>query len=152
MQSESEELDKIEVRLKSSSGDCCIPGFSAGYAVYIDGREKNAGCKGAFLLVTGLAIAALAVGALIFGPSTISYYRSTGPSWFQYIQMYAAPIIAVGGALFTLGGHLYSKRAMGREEFLLEIYQLIAPDGQLVSGVVRIRYLGGDNFNIEIDY
>ncbi|MEN5034658.1 hypothetical protein [Pseudomonas sp. TWI929] len=151
MQSESEELDKIEIQLKSSSGDYRIPGFSEGYALYLKGCKKGAGYTGGFLLLLGFAIAALAIGALVFGPSTITYYRSTGPSWFQYVQMYAAPIMMAGGALFTLGGYLYSKKAVGREEFLVTIYKLIAPDGQVVTGTVHLRYLGGDNFNIAIN-
>lgn len=151
MQSESEEFDQIEIQLKSSSGDYRIPGFCDGYAVYLNGCKKGAGFSGGFLLLLGFSIAALAIGALVFGPSTITYYRSTGPSWFQYVQMYAAPIMMAGGALFTLGGYLYSKRAIGREEFLVTIYKLIAPDGQVVAGTVHLRYLGGDNFNIAIE-
>ena len=151
MQSESEGFDRIEFQLNSLSGDYRIPGFSEGYAVYLKGCEKGAGYTGGLLLLLGFAIAALAFAALVFGSSTVSYYRSTGPSWFQYVQMYAGPIITAGGALFTLGGYLYSRKAMGREAFLVTIYKLIAPDGQVVTGTVQIRYLGGDNFNIAIN-
>lgn len=150
MQSESEESTKIEFKLNSSAGDYRIPGFSESYALYSNDCEKGAGFTGGLLLMLGASIAALAIGTAIFGPSTISYYRSTGPSWFQYIQMYAMPITAAGSALFTLGGYLYSKRAMGREEFLVKVFKLIAPDGNVVTGKVGIRYLGGDYFNIEI--
>ncbi|WP_144170327.1 hypothetical protein [Pseudomonas sp. Kh13] len=148
MQSESE--DQIEIKLNSSVGDYRIPGFSEGYAVYLNGCDKGAGYTGALLLLLGFSIAALAIGALVFGSSTITYYRSAGPSWFQYVQMYAGPIMTAGGALFTLGGYLYSKKPMGREAFLLTICKLIAPNGQIVTGTVHIRYLGGDDFNIEV--
>jgi len=151
MQSESEEFTQIEIRLNSSVGDYRIPGFSEGYAVYLNGCQKGAGYTGVLLLLLGFSIAALAIGTLVFGPSTISYYRSTGASWFQYVQMYAGPIMTAGGALFTLGGYLYSKKPMGREVFLLTFYKLIATDGQVVTGTVHIRYLGDDNFNIAIN-
>ncbi len=151
MQLESEAFDRIEIQLKSSSGDYRLPGFCDGYAVYLKGCKKGAGYTGGFLLLLGFSIAALAIGALVLGPSSITYYRPNGPSWFQYVQLYAAPIMMAGGALFTLGGYLYSNKAMGREEFLVTYYKLIAPDGQVVAGTVHLRYLGGDNFNISIN-
>lgn len=150
MQSESKEFDREKFKLTSSSGNYRIPGFSEAYAVYLKDCGKWTGFTGMLLLLLGSVIGAAALGSLFFGPSTITYNLSSGPSWFQYFQMYAVPITGAGGAFFTLGGTLYAKRALGREAFLVSLYEIIAPDGQVVKGTVHIGYLGGDEFNIEI--
>jgi len=59
--------------------------------------------------------------------------------------------MTAGAALFTLDGHLYSKKRLGQEVFLLTLYKLIAADGRVVTGTVHIRHLGGGNFNMAID-
>lgn len=92
MQSESKEFDREKFKLTSSTGDYRIPGFSEAYAVYLKDCGKWTGFTGMLLLLLGIVIGAAALGSLIFGPSTITYNLSTGPSWFQYFQMYAVPI------------------------------------------------------------
>lgn len=143
-------IERLEIRLTASAGDYHVSGFSEDYADYVNGCDGNAIYSGGLMMVMGLVIALLGFGALVLGPETITYNRVTGPTWLQYLQMYPGPIFSVGGVLFALGTHLYARRAVSWEVFLLSCYNLIAPDGKDVTGEVELRYLGGDNFTITI--
>lgn len=140
--------EQLEIRLKASVGDYHVSGFSEDYAEYLKGCGRGAEYSGGFMMVIGFVIALLGFGALVLGPETITYNRMTGPTLLQYLQMYPGPIFSVGGVLFALGTHLYARRAVSREVFLLSCYKLIARDGKNVTGEVKLRYLGGDNFTI----
>ncbi|NIF27859.1 hypothetical protein F3J44_15925 [Pantoea sp. Tr-811] len=150
MQSDTKEMVRPEIKLKASAGDYHVAGFSEKYATYLTGCYAGAGWSGGSVMAIGFLIALVGFGALIFGPETITYNRMTGPTLLQYVQMYPGPIFSVGGALFAVGTHLYARRAISREMFLLSCYRLIAQDGRDVTGEVKLGYLGGDNFNIAI--
>ncbi|MFJ4386623.1 hypothetical protein ACI2KG_24275 [Pseudomonas sp. NPDC089407] len=150
MQSGNEELVQKQITLKDLAGTYQVPGFSEDYAAYLEGCTEGAGYSGGFVMAVGGLIALLGFGTMVFGPETITYNRITGPTLFQYIEMYPGPIFSVGGALFALGTHLYAKKAVSREVFLLMRYTLIAHDGKDVSGEAQLRHLEGDTFNISI--
>lgn len=150
MQSEPQAIDQQAVRLTALSGDYRISGFSEAYATYLESCEKGAGYAGACLLLVGVPLALMAIGTALFGPSTIYYPISSGPSLFQYIQIYPGPIMTVGGALCTAGAALYSRRAVRPSAFFRNTYELVAPDGQVVTDRAWIHYLGGDDFRIDI--
>ncbi|MFJ4155338.1 hypothetical protein ACIPZF_11080 [Pseudomonas sp. NPDC089752] len=150
MQAGSEELVQKEIKLNASAQDYEIPGFSRDYAAYLESCDEGAGFFGGLVMAIGAMIALLGLATVVFGPETITYSRLTGPTFIQYIQMYPGPIFSVGGILVASGTHIYAKRAVTREVFMLSRYKLITGDGEDVSGKVQLRYLEGDNFNISI--
>jgi hypothetical protein len=150
MQSERQAIDQQAVRLTALAGDYRIPGFRDAYATYLESCEKGAGYAGGFLLLVGVPLALLAIGTALFGPSTVYYPTASGPSLFQYIQIYPGPIMTLGGALCTAGAALYSRRAVGPSAFFRNTYELVAPDGQVMTDKARIHYLKGDDFRIDI--
>lgn len=150
MQSKRQAIDQQAVRLTAQAGDYRVPGFSDAYAAYLESCEKGAGHAGGCLLLVGIPLTVLAIGTALFGPSTIYYPTPSGPSLFQYIQLYPGPIMTVGGALCTAGAALYSRRAVGPLAFFRNTYELVAPDGQVVTDKACIHYLKGDDFRIAI--
>ncbi|WP_438280777.1 hypothetical protein [Pseudomonas alabamensis] len=151
MQSEDEAFDRIEVKLDAVVGKHHIPRFCELYALYLGGYRKSDAYVGGILIAAGAAIALLALLVLAFDPSAGRYSRSAGLFWLGYVRLYAAPLFMAGGALFTLGCHLYANKPVGPIDFLMSIYTLTPPEGQLSMDKLQIRYVGGDYFIITVD-
>ncbi|MGJ7550020.1 hypothetical protein [Pseudomonas alloputida] len=151
MQPSNDESVQKEIKLIASAGDYQVPGFSEDYAAYLEGIDDGAGFFGGLAMAVGGVIALVGFSTAVFGPETITYSRMAGPTLLQYVQMYPGPIFSVGGALVALCSHLYGKRAVTREVFLLSHYKLISRDGRDISGEVKVRYLDGDKFNMAIN-
>nr|WP_314477820.1 hypothetical protein [uncultured Pseudomonas sp.] len=143
--------EQMELKLEASAGDYHVSGFSEKYATYLKGRDRGAEYSGGFVMAIGIVIALVGFVTLVLGPEKITYSIVAGPTLLQYLQMYPGPIFSVGGVLFAVGKHLHASGAVSQEAFLLSCYKFIAPDGTYVTGEVKPRYLGDDNFSITIE-
>lgn len=103
------------------------------------------------LVGVGFLLTAIGVITMIFGPETIRYNVMTGPTLFQYIQIYPGPIATIGGVCMAVGSKLGSKMIMTCESYLQTNYQLMAEDGQEVTNVVKVTHLGEDKFEIALN-
>lgn len=151
MQAGTEEKTKDRIELKSSAEDCHVVGFSNKYAAYLEGADGDAVYNGRLLMGIGFVIGAVGVATMIFGPSTITYDRLSGPTFFQYIQLYPGPITTVGCVCVAWARNLLSKGLMSRESYLQAHYLVIGADGRDVSSEIQVRHLSDDRFHVSVD-
>ncbi|WP_156109523.1 hypothetical protein [Pseudomonas cremoricolorata] len=148
MQSEHQAVDPLQVRLSHHKTDYNLQGFRERYARYLRGRGENARALGWVLIALGAACTVMGIYALIVRPSQILYLVSTGPTWFQYVQAYAAPIASMGGMLFGLGCHVAAREVWEPVVFMANTYRFVTVDGQPIIGKIDIEYLDDDRFTI----
>jgi hypothetical protein len=133
-------------------GMLTVEGFENEYSRYVEHHESQriSSLVPTILLVVSLLM--MIVGGLtsVFGPSTISYSMSSGPTFAQFIQMYPGPIFTVGSLLLMASQYLMSWSGAAREpdSFLLSSYTLELPAETDYSLGLSVIYLGGDVFSL----
>lgn len=153
MEDQECETGKPIVRTAGRNQEFEVEGFDEALQAYIRSQPSNdsgADVFGWLLLILGGGIAIIGLLTLIFGPETVTYRVLTGPTFFQYIQMYPGMVFSVGAALFSIGGSLArAKLPVTPEQFLLDTYSLVQPDGSPLKGSYDICHLGEDRFFLE---
>ncbi|WP_411564220.1 hypothetical protein [Pseudomonas shirazensis] len=144
-------ISSRRITIKDSQSKYCVAGFADAYQAYVNAEEGGAVYAYWLLVGVGFLVTAVGVITMIFGPETITYNRMTGPTLFQYIQIYPGPIATIGGVCMAVGSKLGSKMIMTCESYLQANYQLIAEDGKDVTNVVKVTHLGEDKFEIELN-
>lgn len=149
MQGSMEGISTNEIQLTSSDDVYQMPGFSERYAEHLQTSVEGA-IYFRILSYVGLAIMAVGLVTMIFGPSTITYSTFNGPTFLQYVQMYPGPIATVGGLVQVCSNALYAKRSLPAEVFARSLFRFIGPAGDDVTELANICYLGGDDFNVSL--
>lgn len=144
-------ISSRRITIKDSQSKYCVAGFADAYQAYVNAEEGGAVYAYWLLVGVGFLVTAVGVITMIFGPETITYNRMTGPTLFQYIQIYPGPIATIGGVCMAVGSKLGSKMIMTCESYLQANYQLMAEDGKDVTNVVKVTHLGEDKFEIELN-
>lgn len=144
-------ISSRRITIKDSQSKYCVAGFADAYQAYVNAEEGGAVYAYWLLVGVGFLVTAVGVITMIFGPETITYNRMTGPTLFQYIQIYPGPIATIGGVCMAVGSKLGSKMIMTCESYLQANYQLMAEDGKDVTKVVKVTHLGEDKFEIELN-
>ncbi|MBA1199772.1 hypothetical protein G7011_21920 [Pseudomonas plecoglossicida] len=144
-------ISSSRITIKDSQSEYCVAGFADAYQAYVNAEEGSAVYAYWMLVGVGFLVTAVGVITMIFGPETITYNRMTGPTLFQYIQIYPGPIATIGGVCMAVGSKLGSKMIMTCESYLQANYQLMAEDGQDVTNVVKVTHLGEDKFEIALN-
>lgn len=144
-------ISSSRITIKDSQSEYCVAGFADAYQAYVNAEEGGAVYAYWMLVGVGFLVTAVGVITMIFGPETITYNRMTGPTLFQYIQIYPGPIATIGGVCMAVGSKLGSKMIMTCESYLQANYQLMAEDGQDVTNVVKVTHLGEDKFEIALN-
>ncbi|MCU1719832.1 hypothetical protein [Pseudomonas sp. 5P_5.1_Bac1] len=144
---------KIPVSLSGVDEKFQVKGFVEAYETFID---ENPSCRPLnkvpdllFTLVGGV-IAVIGLLMMLFGPDSIMVSVVSGPTFFQYIQLYPGYVFSLGAFLSSVGVKLFREaKGVSREQFLADEYELSGKEGVLRDGSYSLRYKGKGNFLIK---
>ncbi len=75
---------------------------------------------GYLFAIVGIAIGVIGGAFIMFGPSTITYNRYEGMTFFQMLQAYPGPVATVGGVILTIGSSVVSVSEAALSKKILE--------------------------------
>lgn len=153
MREANAQKSKTLVRVSGTDEKFQVEGFVDAYESFID--ENPSCCPSSrlpdlLLTLLGAVIAVAGLLIMLFGPGKVMVSVASGPTLFQYIQIYPGYVFSLGAFLFSVGIRpSRDAKGISREKFFAAEYELVGAAGVLPDGSYSLRYKGKGNFKIK---
>ena len=107
MQDKNDVDNRPKIVVRDVPGEFVVDDFMDRYSRYLDaakaGRRNVGPIAPGFVTTCGFILTICGALMVIFGPSSVRYSYSTGPTFFQYLQMYPGLITVLGFVITSVG-------------------------------------------------
>ncbi|CAM3345252.1 hypothetical protein BZK31_08875 [Pseudomonas floridensis] len=136
MQDENDVDKRPKIVVREVPGEFVVDDFMDRYSDYLDAAISGQNDAGSFplrfLSICGFALFGVGFLTILLGPETVQYSRATGPTFFQYLQLYPGPIASLGLLIAHFGSYIAARGntvLQTPEQFLSAHYELEFPGG-----------------------
>ncbi|MBD8572070.1 MULTISPECIES: hypothetical protein [Pseudomonas syringae group] len=134
MQDENDVDKRPKIVVRNVPGEFVVDDFMDRYSDYLEAARNSQNDSGSFPLgfvsICGFALFGVGFLMMVSGPDTIRYSYATGPSFFQYLQMFSGLITTLGLLIAGVGSAIDANDnniLQTPEQFLRAHYELEFP-------------------------
>ncbi len=153
MQDENGVDKRPKIVVREVPGEFVVDDFMDRYSEYLDAARSGQNDAGSstpgFVSICGFALFGFGFLMMGSGSDTIRYSYATGPSFFQYLQMFSGLIVTLGLLIAGVGSAIDSHDnniLQTPEQFLRAHYELEFPRGINGPQLFSIVHIDGGTF------
>lgn len=153
MQDENDVDKRPKIVVRDVPGEFVVDDFMDRYSDYLEAARNSQNDSGSFPLgfvsICGFALFGVGFLTILLGPETVRYSRATGPTFFQYLQMYPGPIATLGLLIARVGSSIDARDntvLKTPEQFLWAHYELEFPRGSNGPRLFSTVHIDGGTF------